>query len=196
MNIVGDSVVLRAIELEDVDALHRWSNDPLIQAGLGRTHFPVSKAALQGWVETFRYDSTDQRFIVDANGAGAVGLVTLTDINWKDRNAFHGVLIGERRHQRKGYARDAVLTIMSYAFEELGLERLDTTIVEFNTASLGLHVEKCGWSEEGRKRRATFRRGRFWDVVVLGVTRESFAGFHRDRRSASTAHPSRKPRAR
>ena len=190
MNIVGNKVVLRAIEGDDIDAIHRWTNDPEVQESLGGWHFPVSKAGLLNWIASFRYDGLDQRFIIDASKTGPVGLVTLTSINWKDRNAFHGVLIGERQHRRKGLGADAVLAIMRYAFEELNLQRLDTTIVEYNTASLALHVEACGWVEEGRKAMAIFRKNRFWANVILGITRDRYlANFgsdkvHRSRRRA------------
>ena len=174
MNISGKTVLLRAIEAEDLPSLHRWSNDPEVQQGLAGWHFPVSKAALQRWVEGFRHDGTDQRFIIEAPSAGSVGLVTLTAINWKDRNAFHGLLIGERDQRRKGFAADALLAIMRYAFEQLGLQRLDTTIAEFNAASLALHVDRCGWIVEGKKAQALFRNNRYWSNIVLGMTRGDF----------------------
>jgi RimJ/RimL family protein N-acetyltransferase len=175
MNIKGRHIQLRAIEVDDIPALHRWSNDPEVQNGLGGWHFPLSKASLQQWVSGFRYDGTDQRFIIETSDGAPIGVVTLTNINWKDRNAFHGILIGERDHHRRGHGVDAVLAIMRYAFEELGFQRLDTTIVEFNAASLALHVGKCGWTEEGRKAAAVFRGNRFWSLVVLGITRDEYA---------------------
>ena len=174
MNIAGNKVLLRAIELEDLPLLHRWTNDPEVQHGLGGWHFPLSKKGLQSWVESFRHDGTDQRFVIEAPTAGAVGLVMLTSINWKDRNAVHGLLIGERDQRRKGFAADALLAIMRYAFEELGLQRLDTTIVEYNKASLALHVDRCGWVVEGKKAQALFRSNQFWSNIVLGMTRGDF----------------------
>lgn len=174
MNILGEKVFLRAIEREDLGRLHRWSNDPDVQRSLGGWHFPLSIAAIERWSESFRHDDVDQRFVIDVHGVGPVGLVTLTKINWKDRNAFHGILIGEATQRRKGYAVDAVRAVMRYAFAELGLERLDTTIVEFNSASLRLHTERCGWTEEGRKLNAVYRGGKFCSLVILGVTREHY----------------------
>jgi RimJ/RimL family protein N-acetyltransferase len=174
MNIVGKRVTMRALELDDVASVHRWSNDPEVQDGLGGWHFPLSRNSLDTWIRGFHHDGVDQRFIIDVRDIGPIGLATLTSINWKDRNAFHGILIGESAQRRKGFATDAVLSLMRYAFEELGLQRLDTTIVEFNQQSLALHVDKCGWTEEGRKQSAVYRKNRFWTNVVLGVTRESY----------------------
>ena len=51
---------------------------------------------------------------------------------------------------------------------------LDTTIIAHNEASLRLYIDACGWLEEGRKERAFFRRNRFHDNVMLGITRERY----------------------
>lgn len=175
MNITGKSIVLRAVERTDLVLLHEWANDPDIQYNLGRWHFPLSLAALERWFETFRHDGVDQRFMIDTKDNGAIGMTNLVDINWKDRNAFTGLMIGAASLRRRGYGADAVQTVMRYAFEELGLERLDTTIIAHNEASLGLYIGKCGWAEEGRKSRAFFRRNTFHDNVILGITRERYS---------------------
>lgn len=174
VNIQGDNVVLRAVERDDLSQLHEWSNDPEIQFNLGSWHFPLSMAGLERWFETFRYDAVDQRFIVDVAEYGPIGMTNLVNINWKDRNAFTGLLIGSPALRGKGYGADCVRTIMRYAFEELQLERLDTTIIAHNEASLHLYVKKCGWIVEGRKARVFFRRNRFYDNVILGVTRDQY----------------------
>ncbi len=174
MNIHGDRVVLRAVEMGDLAKLQQWANNPEIQFNLGRWHFPLSESALLQWFETFRHDGMDQRFIIENEDHGAIGMTNLVNINWKDRNAFTGLLIGATPLRRKGYGVDTVRTLMRYAFEELGLERLDTTIIAHNEASLRLYTGKCGWIEEGRKARAFFRRNQFHDNVILGITRDRY----------------------
>jgi len=182
MNIVGRNVVLRAIEGEDLPLLQSWGNDPDIQFNVGSWHFPLSAEALSRWFEGFRHDGTDQRFMIDTRDHGTIGTTNLVSINWKDRNAFTGLLIGDFAMRRRGYGAGAVQAMMKYAFEELGLERLDTTIIAHNEASLGLYLEKCGWIEEGRKTRVFFRRNRYWDNVILGVTRDRYAELRDDGR--------------
>ncbi len=174
MNIVGQTVRLRAIERDDLPLLQSWANDPDIQFNLGSWHFPLSAADRNRWFDAFRGDSVDQRFIIDTDDHGPVGTTNLVSINWKDRNAFTGILIGDLTMRGRGYGKDAVRTLMRYAFEELALERLDTTIIAHNDASLKLYTGQCGWTEEGRKVRAFFRRNQFWDNVILGITRDQY----------------------
>lgn len=177
MNISGKHVVLRAIERGDLATLHRWANDPEIQQALGGWHFPTSLKDQEEWFAGLSCHSLNQRFAIETRAQGLVGTANLVSIDWKNRNAFHGVMIGDKAIRGKGYGVDAVMALMRYAFDELGLARLDTDIIEYNEASLKMHVDKCGWVVEGKKANAYFRQGRYWQKLVLGITRERYREF-------------------
>jgi len=175
MNIKGKKVLLRAIEQADQELLHRWANDPAIWPMLASWHFPTSMKDQQQWFESLSAGSLHQRFAIEAPDLGLIGTANLVDINWKDRNAFHGMLLGDVDIRGKGYGTDTIMAVMRYAFEELGLERLDGSMIEYNEASLAVYVKKCGWKIEGRQRNYYFRNNRYWDKIVVGVTRGDYA---------------------
>lgn len=174
MNIIGRVVTLRAIETSDLPLLQQWANDPEIQLLLGGWHLPSSKSSIDKWYEGIKADALNQRFAIDTLEHGLIGTANLVDINWKDRNAFHGMMIGHSEIRGRGYGTDTVMAIMRYAFEELGLERLDGSIIEYNEASYRLYVLKCAWKEEGRKIRWYWRHNRFWDKIIVGINREDY----------------------
>jgi RimJ/RimL family protein N-acetyltransferase len=174
MNIIGKSIILRAIEQEDLPLLQKWSNDPEINYMLGGWHFPSSTQDQLKWFQSLNLNSLNQRFAIEAPQIGLIGMANLVDVNWKDRNAFHGILLGDIDVRGKGYGTDTVMTIMRYAFEELNLQRLDTTIIEYNAPSLKLYTERCGWKIEGRKKNYYFRKNRYWDVVIIGIDRGDY----------------------
>ncbi len=176
MNVVGRIVTLRAIEEEDLPLLHRWANDPVTQDGIGELHFPSSMDFHRSWFANLKTDARNQRFVVDAPQAGPIGLSTIVNIDWRNRHAWHGLTIGEPGHRGRGYGVDAILATMRYAFDELGLQRLDGSMIAYNVASLRTYCgPKVGWTEEGRKRDYFFRKGRFWDQVIVGITRDEYA---------------------
>ena len=90
------------------------------------------------------------------------------------------MLLGDKDIRGKGYGRDTVFTIMKYAFEELGLNRLDGSMIEYNEASLKMYIEKCGWKREGIQRNWYFRKNRFWDRIIVGITKEDYNDFMRN----------------
>ncbi len=174
MAIKGKLVTLRAVEREDLPFLHKWTNDPEILSMIGGWHFPSSMNDQQKWFETLNLNSLNQRYSIDVPGVGLIGSANLVDINWKDRNASHGMTIGDKTARGKGYAVDTIMAIMRFAFEELGLNRLDTTIIAYNDSSLGVYTKKCGWTIEGTQKKWYFRKNRYWDRHIVGITRDEY----------------------
>jgi len=174
MNIVGKKILLRAIEQNDLVLLHKWANDPYINTMIGGWHFPSNLNDQQKWFDSLSVKSFHQRFAIEAPDLGLIGTANLVDINWKDKNAFHGMLLGDKDIRGKGYAVDTIMTIMRYAFEELGLNRLDGSIIEYNEPSYGVYVKKCGWKDEGVLRNWYYRKNRYWDKKIVGITAEDY----------------------
>lgn len=176
MTIAGKLVRLRAIEEDDLPALHEWANDPEIAHLLAGWHFPYSRDSQQRWFSSLKDDGLNQRWAIDVPEAGLVGTANLVDIDWQNRHAFHGMLLGPSKVRRRGLGVDTIMAVMRYAFDELNLARLDGAMIEYNAASIGVYTGKCGWKEEGRMRNWFFRHGRYWDRVVVGVTNEDYRG--------------------
>ena len=176
MSIPGKHVRLRAVEERDLPLLHAWANDEALWANLGGWRFPSGFEATKAWFASLRTDPLNHRFVIETRADGAViGTANLVDIDWKNRHALHGMMLGPADLRGRGFGRDTVMAVMRYAFDELGLERLDGDIIEYNEASYRLYVGKCGWREEGRQRRWHYRQGRFWDRIIVGVTRADYA---------------------
>ena len=174
MNVVGKSVTLRAVTRSDLPLLHEWGNDPSVWPHLGGWHFPTSPEWGERWFERIQTDTLNQRWAIETEAQGLIGTANLVEINWKDRNAFHGMMIGDSRNRGRGLGTDTIMAVMRYAFDELGLHRLDTTIIASNQPSYRAYVERCGWREEGRQRGWYYRGGRRWDRVLVGVTVDDY----------------------
>lgn len=175
MNIQGKKVVLRAVEEKDLELLHRWSNDPYTQDIMGGIHFPSSRAFHDKWFQDLQGDTLNQKWAIEAPDVGLIGLTSMMKIDWRNNHAWHGVMLGDKDIRGKGYGIDNLMTCMRYAFEEMHLERLDGSIVEYNTIAHNLYCNKLGWVEEGRRRNYYFRRGRYWDQIVVGITKQDYA---------------------
>ncbi|WP_315919355.1 GNAT family protein [Mesorhizobium sp. SP-1A] len=177
MNIDGDRITLRAIEEGDLPSLQRWANDPAIQSLLGGWHFPVSARDQKQWFDSLSVHSTNQRFAIETKDGELIGTANLVSIDWQNRTAFHGMLLGDLQSRGKGFAQDTVKTVMRYAFDELGLYRLDTDIIEYNSASLRLYLERCGWKKEGTREKWYYRKGKRWDKILIGISEPQYRSF-------------------
>lgn len=168
MRIYGKSIVLRAMEMEDCDLVIDMFNAPEIENLVGGWAFPLSLFAQKKWLELHYNDQNAFRFVIDTNDDGAVGVLTLTDIDWKNRRADIGVKIASKVNRSKGYGTDAVMAIMRYVFDELGFHRLEVSWLATNTVSPRV-LTKCGFVKEGIKRDFVYKGGKYRDLVEAGI---------------------------
>lgn len=173
MNICGKKVVLRAMELEDSKLIIDMFNDPEIENLVGGWSFPISLFAQKKWLESHYKDQDALRFVIDTKEDGPVGILTLTDIDWKNRRAALGFKIASKGDRSKGYGTDAVMAMMRYVFDELGFHRLEATRLAMNQVSASL-IAKCGFVEEGVKRDYIFKGGRYRDLVEASILADEY----------------------
>lgn len=173
MNLIGEKVVMRSIELEDMEFLREMMNDPEMESLVIGWSFPISKYEQEKWYERTITDKTNLKLAIQNREGQIIGVATLDSIDWKNRKACHGIKLSKNAPMGEGYATDAVMTVMKYAFEQLQLNRLDGSWFEHNTASQKLYT-KCGWSIEGKVRKSIFKNNAYHDEVIVGVLREDY----------------------
>lgn len=91
-----------------------------------------------------------------------IGYVDITNIV---RGAFLSAYLSYyafQGHERQGLMTEALKFVVRYAFDELGLHRLEANIQPGNIASIAL-VKACGFSREGYSPRYLKIRGRWRD---------------------------------
>lgn len=173
MNIYGKFVTLRAFTRTDMAMLCNMFNDPDIERDVVGWCFPLSIEQQNHWFDTHLYDERNQRFIIDTAEFGPVGVISLTDIDWKNRTATDGIKLCRESCRGKGIGTDALMALLRYAFDELGLHRVSMTRLEENERSRKLH-EKCGFKTEGLSRECIYKRGGYHNLVFAGVTKSDY----------------------
>ena len=172
MNILGQKVVLRALEEADMPYLLDMINDPEMEYMVVGWSFPNSSNQQKAWFERVDGDNKNLRFAIEYEGH-FVGVSTLVKIDWKNRSADHGIKLHQAAPKGVGIGTDAVYATMKYAFEELQLNRLYGSILDYNVASQKLYA-KCGWKAEGLFRQSIFKRNEFHDEIPMAILKEDY----------------------
>lgn len=172
MNIQGNSVVLRAISMEDAKLLMELINDADTEKMLGGSSFPVSLEGQEKWIaaQTGRTDILRCIVALMENGEG-IGTVILSDIDTKNGVAQVHIKMDRQRGRGKGYGTDALNTIVNYAFNEMRLNCVYANVLEYNTISQRL-FEKCGFHRDGVLRSRVFKGGLYNNVVSYSRLKE------------------------
>jgi len=152
------TISLRAPEPEDLDILYIWENNTGIWQISG-TLVPFSKFILKQYLDHADkdiYETRQLRLMIQLNDTKRpVGAIDLFDFDPHHHRAGVGILIADSSDRRKGYAREALETLMHYCHGVLHLHQLYCNIASENKESLRL-FETAGFKPVGEKKEWMF----------------------------------------
>jgi RimJ/RimL family protein N-acetyltransferase len=167
----GELISLEAARVEDLETFRHWFEDPEITRYVLMRFVPSSEHEAE-WYRTVAGSdqSVHWRVVVEGETIGSTGL---HGIDWINRHAESGTMIGVKGQWGKGFGSEIVRLRTRFAFEELGLERLETTTFASN-APMQRCLEKSGYRRIGLRRRYLFRGNTWHDAVVFELLREEW----------------------
>jgi ribosomal-protein-alanine N-acetyltransferase len=183
-SIQSDRLLLRQVRLTDAreiaelheDAYHKHLR-PWSPLAIPHENFTEALAdferftllALERWE-----DDLDYRFSIILKETGKIiGVIGITNIiRGVSRSGFIGYWIGAD-HLNQGYATEATVLAMQFAFELLGLHRVNLWIAPDNLPSLRI-VEKLGLRYEGTVIKALYLGGEWKDTKSFGLLKEEW----------------------
>lgn len=102
-----------------------------------------------------------------------LGKIALHSVDYGiQRSAMISYWLDEDRI-RQGYMTEAVATLVSFAFEEASLHRINVKIAIDNEYSIRL-VKKLGFVEEGLERKSLFISGKWCDAHMFGLLDDEY----------------------
>ena len=169
--LTGQSIILRDYRREDIPCIRKWVNDPETIKYLSSIFwFPQSATDTDNFVERMMTPSQFSACFVIADKADEsyIGQLDIFHIDWKMRAGEIGLVIGRSDKRGQGVGTEALKLLEEYAFQTLGLERLELDVHMDNARALRCY-QKSGFTLEGVKRHAYFRNGAFCDVGFMSI---------------------------
>ena len=166
---------LRELAREEVTIVNRWRQDRDLVDGLGAPARYISEDVDQAWFEDYlRRRGTDVRCVILVDGEpDPVGLVSLTGIDAVHRRAEIHLLIGRRDLHGRGVGTEATRQMLGHAFGDLNLHRVFLSVLAHNTAAIRVY-EKSGFVREGVARESAYKRGKYEDMIQMGILARDF----------------------
>lgn len=167
----GEKVVLRPPRTTQLEEYIGWFGDPEVTRFLGmRT--PPSLQQEEEWMKRNAEERNSVVWAIEYAGK-LVGAIGIHDIDWVNRHAVTGIVIGSKDHWRKGIATEAMALRTRFAFCELNLHKLKSRAFMENEGSKRA-LQKAGYRQSGVQRQEMFREGRWHDMWVGEVLREDW----------------------
>jgi [ribosomal protein S5]-alanine N-acetyltransferase len=163
---------LRALLIRNAEHLRPWSPSPPPGAN------PAGFTELGRSIARHRRDwkaGSGYVFVMQLRAAREplVGRIALTSVT---RGPFQSAQLGywmDSGHVRRGLMSEAVDATLGFAFDRLGLHRLQAAVMPTNHASRAI-LQKRGFREEGYAERYLRIAGKWEDHVLYGLTLEEW----------------------
>jgi len=174
--LIGDRVYLRAIEMEDAPYFVEWLNDPEVRCYLERNFPPLNLGREREWIEHLYKDRNSVTFgIVLKESDKLIGSTGFGGIDWRNRRAPFGIVIGDKTEWSKGYGTEATKLMVRYGFDALNLNRIFLHVFDHNPRAMRAY-KKAGFVKEGVLRQDRYVDGAYRDTIVMGILREEWKG--------------------
>ena len=172
--LYGKRIRLRAAEREDIPLFLKWINDPVVTENLMLTT-PMSKVEEEQWYDDMMQNPVHTHvFVIEAGDEQAepsyqaIGTCQFISIDWRNRSAEVGIMIGEKSMWNRGYGTETMSLLLEHGFNTLNLHRIWLQVFASNPRGIRAY-EKAGFTHEGKFRQAEFRKGTYWDVHLMSV---------------------------
>ena len=171
--IEGKRVRLRSLELSDLDEIMKYWNKMELRNLVGSTdEGPMSRNDEEEWIRSTwkqRQERKAFHFAIETIAENQlIGGTGLFSINWTSRSAMTGISIYNPECWSKGYGQESLNLLLSFAFRNLNLNRVELDTFDFNKRAQKCYL-KVGFKDVGRRRKARFIDGQYCDDIIMDI---------------------------
>ncbi len=110
---------------------------------------------------------------MDKDNEIPIGIVSLINMDYKNRNAECIIDIGEKEYWGQGYGSKGLKLLLDFVFYEINLHRVSLKVFSFNDRAIRLY-NRIGFQEEGKSRQSLFRNGDWHDIIHMGLLQKEY----------------------
>lgn len=174
--LYGNRIMLREYKREDLGSMRKWVNDADVVRNLSDIFlFPHTVNSTENFLNSILEGKSEQKgfVIADKETEQYIGQIDLINIDWKNRVATLGIVIGLEENRGKGYGEEAIKLMEEFVFESLNLHKLELTLKDYNIRGYKCYL-KCGFVEEGRVRQNFYVEGAYIDTIHMGILKSEY----------------------
>ncbi|MEF2965319.1 GNAT family protein [Paenibacillus sp. M1] len=175
-HLIGERITLREYRMEDLPHIRSWVNDEEITDTLSDIFlFPQTHHNTESFLRSMvEGTSASKGFVIaEKDTLDYIGQIDLHKLDWKNRSAVMGIVIGRKDMLGQGYGREAIKLLLGFVFDTLNLNRLELEVLGNNERGRRCYLS-CGFKEEGTIRQKIFKRGKYIDVQLMSILAEEY----------------------
>ncbi len=173
--IETDRLILRKYRLEDVDDVVEGLNNLNVSKWLAKVPYPYTKEDAIKYINKSIDNNLYNFAIVLKSENKVIGAAQLSNIDLENGVSSGGGIWINEKYQGQGYGSEAFGARIKYAFEVLGLRRLENGYFKDNVRSRDMQL-RFGFKNEGIRREKFVSKatGNLEDEYITGLLKEEW----------------------
>ena len=165
-----DRLILRKMLVSDAADMYEYARRPDVTKFLTWNPHP-NQTYTRNYLEYVATKYATGNFydwaVIEKVSGHMIGTCGFTRFDFQSNGAELGYVINPD-YRGQGYAPEAAEAVMKFAFDELGVVRLEANYMEGNLASRRV-MEKLGMTYEGMRRRSMLVRNQYKNICVCSI---------------------------
>lgn len=155
---------------DDTELYNKWRNDLEVMYSTNPFLDVYHLEETEEFVNHIILNTTTAKsyIMVEKEKETPIGIVSLINIDYKNRNAECIIDIGEKDYWGKSYGSEGLNLLLNYSFSEMNLHRVSLKVFSFNERAISLYT-RLGFQQEGNSRQSLFRNGEWHDIIHMGI---------------------------
>lgn len=166
-------IAFRVIEKDDLEILRKLHNDSSTYLNLLNIDLVDEEGQMEWWKNLHRKND-DKRYVLCFADKPMVvlGRARIQNINSLHNNCEVGLdILPEFRGKRYGIKSYEML--LEFLFNHMNMNLVYLKVADFNPNAKQLY-EKIGFKETGRLPEFYYRHGKYWDYVIMSITKSDY----------------------
>lgn len=170
----SDRIQLRKVTEKDAAIYHRWRSNHKVMESTSLELDDYTLEDTERFIQTITNSDASKSYIIEhREDDEPIGIVSLVNIDLKNRNAECIIDIGNENYWGMGYGTEAMKLLLDYCFLELNLHKVFLRVISFNQRAINLY-EHLGFEKEGEQKEQLFRNGKWHGIILMAVFQKNY----------------------
>ncbi len=173
----GKNFNLRTLTREDAlnSDWYDWFNDELTCLTLQKHYFPNGPDMQLAFYEDMIKDKSKiQLGIVPKGKDKLIGIVSLSFIDYINRNAEFSIVIGDSKYRNRGTSVEALRLLFEHGFNALNLHKIQGGSLEMLKSWVEMLKKTFGFKDEGYLAEHVYKDGKYIGAYRIGLLKKDF----------------------
>ena len=165
-----EDIAFRVIEKNDLEMLRKLHNDQSTWENLLMIDFVDEDNQVEWW-KSLHKKQNDKRYVIcfKDNPEEIIGRLRIQNINWQHHNCEVGLDILPN-YRGKGFGVKSYNMLLDFLFNQYNMNMVYLKVADFNPGAKKLY-HKVGFKETGYLHNFFFRKGKYWDYLIMSITK-------------------------